>query len=107
MLYTKGPNDDLVAAEDALCAQVDPEIFFTSDTGGGVKEGSVGSYVAAGYARSLCAQCPLTVACLMTAVANKEKYGIWGGSMPHDRRTLRTKTQVIKFVEKLKKNYKE
>lgn len=97
----------LIDATGALCAEVDPELFFTSDTGGGVAEGSIGSYVAAGYARSLCAQCPLTVPCLLAAVANKEQYGIWGGSMPNDRRRLRTKEHVIKFVDKLKKNYQE
>lgn len=107
MLYQKGPNDDLVSAEDALCAQVDPELFFTTDTGGGAREGSVGAYMAAKYAKTLCAKCPLTFACLMTAVANEEKYGIWGGAVPKERKSITTKAHVLKFVEELKASHEE
>jgi WhiB family redox-sensing transcriptional regulator len=103
MLYDKGPNDDLVSAEDALCAQVDPELFFTTNPGGGSSEGNVGSYSAVKYARSLCAECSLTIPCLLTALTNGEKYGIWGGSMPNDRKKMKTKAQAIKFVDNLKK----
>jgi hypothetical protein len=39
----------------------------------------------------------------MTAMMNKEEYGIWGGATPRERKGLRTKNQVIAFVSDLKK----
>jgi WhiB family redox-sensing transcriptional regulator len=30
-------------------------------------------------AKAICASCPIRVACYERAVANRERYGIWGG----------------------------
>jgi hypothetical protein len=37
---------------------------------------------------------------------NKEEYGIWGGSTVRDRRAIKTKSQAVTFVKKLKEESK-
>lgn len=58
---------------DALCAQVDPEIFFPEK-----------GYSAAS-ARSICARCEVKDRCLAEALDNKERFGVWGGTVPQER----------------------
>ena len=36
-----------------------------------------------------CGRCPVSAACLTYAVAADERYGIWGGSLPEERRAMR------------------
>ena len=43
-------------------------------------------------------RCPLALACLTTALHNKEEYGIWGGATPNERKKLKTRTQAKKFL---------
>lgn len=62
--------------EDALCAQTDPEAFFP-DKGGSTRE-----------AKATCRRCPVQFECLETALANEERFGIWGGVSERDRRKL-------------------
>lgn len=52
---------------DALCAQVDGDLWFPD-------KGSDAS-----PARRICAQCPVAVQCAELAQANGERHGIWGG----------------------------
>lgn len=92
-------NKSLVKTTDALCAETDPELFFAQDS---EEENGKASYVSTSMAKHLCAQCPLTLQCLRTAVENKEEYGIWGGAMPRERRYIHTKAQAEAFVAKLK-----
>lgn len=94
---SKKDNAKVLDASDALCAQIDPELWFPAIDSGRMHA----SYEAANYAKSVCARCPLVMACLMTALANKEEYGIWGGASPRERKTLKTKDQVKKFVVNL------
>jgi hypothetical protein len=82
-----------IESQAALCAQTDPEIFFPSK-GDSAKP-----------AKTVCAQCPLIMPCLTFALKNKEEYGIWGGAGTKERRTLRTKPQVIAYVTQLKNKY--
>ena len=60
----------------ALCAQVDPELFFPE------KGGSTTA------AKQLCASCPVIEQCLAWAVANNERFGIWGGQTERARRRM-------------------
>ena len=60
----------------ALCAQVDPELFFP-DRGGSVRE-----------AKSICAVCPVRQECLDLALANHEQFGVWGGISERARRPM-------------------
>lgn len=62
--------------DDALCAQVDNEIFFPGK-GGSARD-----------ARAVCAQCPVATKCLDYALASRESFGIWGGATERERRKL-------------------
>jgi WhiB family redox-sensing transcriptional regulator len=62
---------------DALCAQTDPEAFFP-EKGGSTRE-----------AKKICQQCDVKAECLEYALANDERFGIWGGLSERERRRLR------------------
>lgn len=63
--------------DDALCAQVDTEIFFPE------KGGSTT------LAMQVCAACPVRAECLRWAVDSEEQHGVWGGKSPRQRQELR------------------
>ena len=60
----------------AVCAQVDPEIFFP-EKGGSSRE-----------AKQICAACEFRAPCLDYAVTHQERFGIWGGLSERERRKL-------------------
>ena len=60
--------------ERALCAQTDPEAFFP-EKGGSTRE-----------AKRTCLACDVRVECLEYALANDERFGIWGGMSERERR---------------------
>ena len=63
--------------ERGLCAQTDPEAFFP-EKGGSTRE-----------AKRICAGCEVRAECLEYALANDERFGIWGGLSERERRRLR------------------
>ncbi len=63
--------------EQALCAQTDPEAFFP-EKGGSTRE-----------AKRICSGCDVRAECLEYALANDERFGIWGGLSERERRRLR------------------
>lgn len=63
--------------ERALCAQTDPEAFFP-EKGGSTRE-----------AKRVCASCDVRSECLEYALANDERFGIWGGLSERERRKLK------------------
>jgi WhiB family transcriptional regulator, redox-sensing transcriptional regulator len=63
--------------ERALCAQTDPEAFFP-EKGGSTRE-----------AKRICSGCDVRAECLEYALANDERFGIWGGLSERERRRLR------------------
>ena len=63
--------------ERALCAQTDPEAFFP-EKGGSTRE-----------AKKVCASCEVRVECLEYALANDERFGIWGGLSERERRRIK------------------
>ncbi|WP_022872295.1 WhiB family transcriptional regulator [Nesterenkonia alba] len=62
---------------DALCAQTDPEAFFP-EKGGSTRD-----------AKKVCAACTVKQECLDYALANDERFGIWGGLSERERRKLK------------------
>lgn len=62
---------------DALCAQTDPEAFFP-EKGGSTRD-----------AKKVCGSCNVKAQCLEYALANDERFGIWGGLSERERRRLR------------------
>ncbi len=75
------PGPPTVAAGEwqdlALCAQTDPEEFFP---------GKGGSPRAA---KRVCATCEVRGECLEYALANDERFGIWGGLSERERRKFK------------------
>jgi WhiB family transcriptional regulator, redox-sensing transcriptional regulator len=63
--------------ERALCAQTDPEAFFP-EKGGSTRE-----------AKKVCLSCDVRGECLEYALANDERFGIWGGLSERERRKLK------------------
>ena len=63
--------------ERALCAQTDPEAFFP-EKGGSTRE-----------AKKVCVGCEVRAECLEYALANDERFGIWGGLSERERRKLK------------------
>ena len=77
-----------VIVEDALCAQVDPELFFPKVVGP--------SYTpAANLAKAICAECPIKLECLQHALETEEDYGIWGGTTPKERQALQRHRKLV------------
>lgn len=68
---------ELLWQERALCAQTDPEAFFP-EKGGSTRE-----------AKRVCSGCDVRAECLEYALANDERFGIWGGLSERERRRLR------------------
>src|ERR1044072_3212113 len=63
--------------DKALCAETDPEAFFP-EKGGSTRE-----------AKKVCLTCEVRTECLDYALANDERFGIWGGLSERERRRLK------------------
>ncbi len=61
----------------ANCMGVDPELFFP-ERGSSTRE-----------AKEVCRGCVVSEDCLEFAIANGEKFGIWGGMSERERRRVR------------------
>ena len=72
-----GQEGELSWQERSLCAQTDPEAFFP-EKGGSTRE-----------AKKVCVGCEVRAECLEYALANDERFGIWGGLSERERRRLR------------------
>ena len=74
---TSADDNPLAWQSDSLCAQTDPEAFFP-EKGGSTRD-----------AKKICASCEVRPQCLQYALANDERFGIWGGLSERERRKLR------------------
>ena len=72
-----GPIEEQDWHGRALCAQTDPEAFFP-EKGGSTRE-----------AKKVCVGCEVRSECLEYALANDERFGIWGGLSERERRRLK------------------
>lgn len=66
--------------DDALCGQTFPDAFFPDpDTPEQSKANAL----------KVCGACTVREECLAYALANNERYGIWGGLTPRERRAIK------------------
>jgi WhiB family transcriptional regulator, redox-sensing transcriptional regulator len=77
LFIIEGDQEELGWQERALCAQTDPEAFFP-EKGGSTRE-----------AKRVCLTCDVRGECLEYALANDERFGIWGGMSERERRKLK------------------
>ena len=63
--------------DQANCLGVDPDLFFP-ERGASTRE-----------AKEVCRGCVVRLECLEYALANGEKFGIWGGMSERERRRIR------------------
>lgn len=66
-----------------LCTRYDPDLWFPVATRG------PGAAAASAQAKSICAVCEVSSACLEVALAMGYDYGIWGGKDEQERRQIR------------------
>jgi WhiB family redox-sensing transcriptional regulator len=66
----------------ANCLGVDPDLFFP-ERGASTRE-----------AKEVCRGCVVQTDCLEYALANAEKFGIWGGMSERERRRIRRQRAV-------------
>ncbi|KUO10145.1 hypothetical protein AQJ58_21065 [Streptomyces sp. DSM 15324] len=71
------PTSDLDWQSQALCAQTGADFFFP-EPGSSVRE-----------AKRICGMCDMRVACLEYALANDERFGVWGGLSEKERLQIR------------------
>lgn len=67
---------DPAVGERAACVGEDPELFFE------------GEPASVDTAKRVCEDCPVRTACLERALANGERYGVFGGLTADERRLL-------------------
>ena len=70
-------DDQLRWQDQAACLGMDPDLFFP-ERGASTRE-----------AKSICRTCVVNGECLEYALANAEKFGIWGGMSERERRRIR------------------
>ncbi len=80
MIGTNWPFNDEPWAEDALCTETDPELFFP-------EKGSTPH-----RAKKICLGCAVRIECRDYALRNREPFGVWGGTTERERRRI-LKTQ--------------
>ncbi|MEV7282855.1 WhiB family transcriptional regulator [Streptomyces sp. NPDC093111] len=69
-------SDNSSWRDDALCRQVDPELFFPEPGGSTAK------------ARAICIKCEVREPCLQLALDRGEP-GVWGGTSKNQRQAIR------------------
>ncbi|MFE1962414.1 WhiB family transcriptional regulator [Streptomyces sp. NPDC059479] len=74
---SQSTEHELSWQESALCAQTGPDFFFPAP-GSSTRE-----------AKLLCGACEGREACLQYALANDERFGVWGGLSEKERQKLR------------------
>lgn len=69
-------DDDEDWRERAVCAQIDPDLWFP-EKGGNTRD-----------AKKLCLTCTVRAQCLDFAMEHEERYGVWGGRSERERRRM-------------------
>ncbi len=88
LLTIINPELDRSWQSKANCMGVDPELFFP-ERGASTRE-----------AKEVCRGCVVRDNCLEFALANGEKFGIWGGMSERERRRIRRARALARRQEK-------
>lgn len=72
--------------DQAECLGLDPDLFFP-ERGESTRE-----------AKAVCEDCVVREDCLEFAIANREKFGIWGGKSERERRAIRRQRNKQKLA---------
>lgn len=72
--------------DNALCAQVDNELFYP-EKGGSTR-----------LAKAVCARCEVRLQCLLWALDHDDRYGIWGGYSERERRRIKADPELREHV---------
>lgn len=75
--------------KDALCAETDPELFFT---GGYMSTAQAEERI--NKAKSICGRCTVTEQCLQYALDNDINEGVWGGLTEAERKKLKRQART-------------
>jgi WhiB family redox-sensing transcriptional regulator len=81
-LFAVEPENDW--RPEAACRGLDPELFFSSDDIVNRQE----RLEREAEAKAVCTRCTVRNDCLSYALDAGERYGIWGGLNPQERRAL-------------------
>jgi WhiB family redox-sensing transcriptional regulator len=76
-------DDDIRWQESGLCRQVDADVWFPADG------------ASANPAKRICMACEVRQNCLDEALANNERFGVWGGASERERRRMRSGEIVV------------
>lgn len=80
--YEGGTGEHPKWMDDALCLEVDPEMFFP-EKGQSPRD-----------AKRICAKCEVREDCLLWALDRHERMGIWGGKTAKERAGMRARRRV-------------
>lgn len=84
-----GPVRALPWADEALCAQVDPDLFFEQATSRYEHVTGKQASERISAAKGICRRCPVMRQCRDYAMAHPELEGIWGAMTEKERRQWR------------------
>ena len=68
--------------DDASCKGLDPDIWFLDRV------------QSARTAKRICSDCPVRIECLVFALSNNERFGVWGGMTEAERKKIRRAEQM-------------
>lgn len=91
MTRRTGPRPAVATAslEGAACRGVNPAVFYPATAADGHHAKKHEGRAVYQPALDICARCPVRLACLDQALANGERFGVWGGTTPNDRYQIR------------------
>jgi WhiB family transcriptional regulator, redox-sensing transcriptional regulator len=70
------------------CLSADPELFFPISSAGP-------ALAQLEQAKSICAGCPVRQQCLDFAVSTHQTHGVWGGTSPEERQSIRRRKLAV------------
>lgn len=85
---------DLDWMDQAKCRGEDPSLFYPELLDGPGRYNEV-DRAHIEEAKKICNLCPVRNICLDYAMRTRERYGIWGGTLPGERETMRRRKKEL------------